>query len=68
MCYQGLDLKLGIPSIDYKKANATESLGGVNKTNGKFSTYEVALPDGGLGNLYPSRTPAQRVLTPNIRR
>ena len=62
--YQGLDIKLGVPSIDYRKAYSEDSLGAVTKTNGKFSTYEVALPEGGLSNLYPS-SPPKRLTVPN---
>lgn len=52
--YQGLDVKLHIPSIDYRKVGLGEQIGGVNKASGKFSTYEVALPEESLGNLDPS--------------
>jgi hypothetical protein len=66
--YQGLDVKLGIPSIDYRKAYPTDALGAVNTTNGKFSTYEVALPESGLGQLYPSGGPAKHLAMPNKHR
>lgn len=51
--YEGLDSKLGIPSIDYRKMNRNDLPGAMSKASGKFSTYEVALPEGGLGNFYP---------------
>lgn len=57
--YQGLDFKLGIPSVDYRKAYPADPLGKVSKTNGKFSTYEVALPEGGLGCFYPTSNPSK---------
>jgi hypothetical protein len=56
--YQGLDAKLGIPSIDYCPAAHNGSVGSTTPTNGKFNTYEVFLPTD-LGQLNSPSWPPQ---------
>jgi hypothetical protein len=43
--YQGIDARLGIPSIDFRDTVLPGGLGQTIKTSGKFNTYEVSLPE-----------------------
>lgn len=42
--YQGLDVKLGYPSIDYRYAVSTATVGDTRKTDGRLNNFTVDLP------------------------